>query len=73
MSRTGFMWGGALLPGSAWAHAEHGLSEVAAPLAHFFTDPYHLGLAVVTVAALCAIRSWLAGSRSQQRTRQRSD
>jgi hypothetical protein len=64
MTRIAIVIGTILLPGVAAAHPDHSSGEFG--LAHYLTDPFHVGLTLAGVLLFVALRRALLRSRSSR-------
>ena len=55
MTRFAIFLGGALIPSFAAAHPVH-VSAESVGVFHYLTDPFHIGLTVVAILGLLAVR-----------------
>ncbi len=68
MTRIVIVLSAVLLPATALAHPDHGLSG-SADLLHFLADPYHLGVAVASMLICLALGRSIARRLSTGRAR----
>ena len=64
MSKAGMFLVGVLAPTWLWAHPDHAADSSAAPLLHFISDPYHLGIAALALLAGWGARRCLMGAKA---------